>query len=81
MKGKPVRQESQKTKQDDQSKHSHSGKRGRCLGPNYAVKDCPAESNCRKCRKKAHWKRACRNKNVQEVISGRSFQTIYFWVK
>ena len=50
MKGKPVRPESQKTKQDDQGKHSHSGKCGRCLGPKHAVKDCPAkESDCRKC--------------------------------
>ena len=71
MKGKPVRQESQKTKQDDQSKHSHSGKCSRCLGPKHAVEDCPAkESDCRKCGKKGHWKRACRCKNIHEVISG-----------
>ena len=43
MKGKSVRQENQKTKQDNQSKHSHSGKCGRCLGPKHAVKDCPAK--------------------------------------
>ena len=50
MKGKPVRQESQKTKQYDESKHSHSRKYGRCLGPKHAVKDCPAkESDCQKC--------------------------------
>ena len=41
------------------------------MGPKHAVKDCPAkESNCRKCGKKGHWKRACRSKNVHEVISG-----------
>ena len=49
MNGKPVRQESQKNKQDDLSKHSHSGKCSRCLGPKHAVKNCPAKgSDCRK---------------------------------
>ena len=52
---------------------------GRCGGKPHERNECPAkDSICNSCKRKGHWKKCCKTKNVSEIQSSQDDKEFFF---